>query len=469
MKFTELPLLDPVLQGIADAGFTECTPIQEKALPLALAGKDVAGQAQTGTGKTAAFLITLFTRLLKSKQETKEKNPRALILAPTRELVVQIEKDAQLLGKHCGFTIQAIYGGVDYMMQRDALKEGVDIVIGTPGRLIDYLKQKVYTLKSVEALVIDEADRMFDMGFINDIRKIVAALPAQRQTLLFSATMPDDIRKLADRILRDPVRVEVAAKSAAADTVEQAVYFVAKRNKPTLLKHVIEQAHTTRVLVFTRTKHGADKVARHLSKSGIRAEAIHGNKTQGARQRALANFKSQHRRGVARGQLRSAQRARDVRASHRPHRPRGRHRHCPVVLRSRRARAPARDREAAAEEDTRVRRPSGVPSRFAHFRRRQFTSRRQRAGWQSPRQAGRRPEPPQAPHRRPRRRPATLAAPQVWQGPRRGRRDGRRSPTGAAQQGWQVGKAACESALEKPELHHDVVDDGNPCRAALFW
>ncbi len=177
MKFNEFNLPETVLRGIKEAGFTDCTPIQAMSLPLALAGKDVAGQAQTGTGKTAAFLITLFKKLLGAVKEGKEHHPRALILAPTRELVVQIEKDAQLLGKYTGFTIQAIYGGIDYMKQRDALKEGTDVVIGTPGRLIDYLKQKIYSLKNIEVLVIDEADRMFDMGFITDLRFILRRLP----------------------------------------------------------------------------------------------------------------------------------------------------------------------------------------------------------------------------------------------------------------------------------------------------
>lgn len=177
MKFADLSLPEQVMQGVADAGFSDCTPIQEKTLPLSLGGKDVAGQAQTGTGKTAAFLISLFTKLLRSGRGGERRHPRALILAPTRELVVQIEKDAQVLGAHCGFTIQAIYGGVDYMKQKNALKEGADVVVGTPGRLIDYLKQKVYSLKEIEVLVIDEADRMFDMGFIADLRFILRRLP----------------------------------------------------------------------------------------------------------------------------------------------------------------------------------------------------------------------------------------------------------------------------------------------------
>ena len=294
MKFTELPLLDPVLQGIADAGFTDCTPIQEKALPLALAGKDVAGQAQTGTGKTAAFLITLFTRLLKSKQESKEKNPRALILAPTRELVVQIEKDAQLLGKHCGFTIQAIYGGVDYMMQRDALKEGVDIVIGTPGRLIDYLKQKVYTLKSVEALVIDEADRMFDMGFIADLRFILRRLPPfdARQNMMFSATLNTRVMELAYEFMNVPVKVSVTPEQMTAERVEQVLFHVARKEKFPLLLGLLKKEGMERTMIFVNTKREAEFLHDRLNANNYPCRVISGDVEQKKRLRILEDFKS---------------------------------------------------------------------------------------------------------------------------------------------------------------------------------
>ena len=206
MRFDELALPDPLGRGIADAGFIECTPIQELTLPLALAGRDVAGKGQTGTGKTAAFLITLFQKLLKKPEGNDNQQPRALILAPTRELVVQIEQDARQLGCHCGFSIQAVYGGVDYEKQRNGLKQGVDILIGTPGRLIDYLKQKVYSLSRVEMLVIDEADRMFDLGFIGDLRFLLRRLPPydQRQNLMFSATLNHRVMELAYEFMNMP-------------------------------------------------------------------------------------------------------------------------------------------------------------------------------------------------------------------------------------------------------------------------
>src|SRR5512137_2214134 len=237
MKFSELNLPEPVRQGIVDAGFIDCTQIQAETLPISLAGKDVAGQAQTGTGKTAAFLVTLFTRLLTQERQGDARQPRALILAPTRELVVQIEQDAQLLGKHCGLTIQAIYGGVDYMLQRDALREGADVVIGTPGRLIDYLKQKVYTIGKIEMLVIDEADRMFDMGFIADLRFILRRLPTydKRQNLMFSATLNQRVMELAYEFMNVPVKVEVTPEQMTAEKVGQVIYHVGRKEKFSLL------------------------------------------------------------------------------------------------------------------------------------------------------------------------------------------------------------------------------------------
>jgi ATP-dependent RNA helicase RhlB len=256
MKFTELEIPETVLQGIAATGFTDCTPIQEKALPLALAGKDVAGQAQTGTGKTAAFLIAIFTRLLKSGKAIKEKHPRALILAPTRELVVQIEKDAQMLGRNAGFNIQAIYGGVDYMKQRDALKEGVDIIVGTPGRLIDYLKQNVYSLKDIESLVIDEADRMFDMGFIADLRFILRRLPPfdKRQNLLFSATLSRRVMELAYEFMNVPEKVSVSPGQMTAERVTQVLYHVASKEKFPLLLGMLRKEGMARTMIFINTK-----------------------------------------------------------------------------------------------------------------------------------------------------------------------------------------------------------------------
>ena len=294
MKFIELNLPEPVALGIADAGFTDCTPIQEKSLPLALAGKDVAGQAQTGTGKTAAFLITLFSRLLKNPRETKQKNPRALILAPTRELVVQIEKDAQLLGKHCGFTIQAIYGGVDYMKQRDALKEGADVVIGTPGRLIDYLKQKVYSLKEIEALVIDEADRMFDMGFIADLRFILRRLPPYdvRQNMLFSATLNQRVMELAYEFMNVPVKVSVTPEQMTAERVEQVLYHVARKEKFPLLLGLLKKEGMARTMIFVNTKREAEFLVDRLSANDFPCRVISGDVEQKKRLRILEDFKA---------------------------------------------------------------------------------------------------------------------------------------------------------------------------------
>jgi len=295
MTFEDLGLSAALLKAVGNEGYTSPTPIQEQSIGHVLEGRDLLGVAQTGTGKTAAFALPILDRLGKAAaghHKVRGRQARVLVLSPTRELATQIAESFSTYGRHTGLRQAVIYGGVSQHPQAKAVRDGVDILVATPGRLMDLMDQKLVTLSGIEILVVDEADRMLDMGFIRDIRKIVSKLPAKRQTLMFSATMPADIRQLADSILSNPVRVQVAAKNAAADTVEQSVYFVEKRNKPALLKHVIEQNGMTRALVFTRTKHGADKVARHLSKSGIRAEAIHGDKSQNARQRALVNFKS---------------------------------------------------------------------------------------------------------------------------------------------------------------------------------
>jgi len=293
MKFTELQIPAEVLQGIAETGFTDCTPIQEKALPLALAGKDVAGQAQTGTGKTAAFLVSLFTRLLNQKKSGGEHHPRALILAPTRELVVQIEKDAQLLGKYAGFNIQAIYGGVDYMKQRDALKAGADVVIGTPGRLIDYLKQKVYSLKDVEALVIDEADRMFDMGFIADLRYILRKLPNydKRQNMLFSATLNPRVMELAYEFMNVPVKVSVTPEQMTAERVEQVLYHVSRKEKFPLLLGLLRKTGMERTMIFVNTKRECEYLMERLNANEFPAKVISGDVEQRKRMKILADFK----------------------------------------------------------------------------------------------------------------------------------------------------------------------------------
>ena len=296
MTFEDLGLSAALLQAVKNEGYSAPTPIQEQAIGHVLEGRDLCGVAQTGTGKTAAFALPILQRLGRNtdpQHRARGRKARVLVLSPTRELATQIAESFATYGRHTGLKQAVIYGGVSQNPQAKAVRDGVDILVATPGRLMDLMDQRLVTLAAIDILVVDEADRMLDMGFIRDIRKIVAKLPTKRQTLLFSATMPADIRQLADSILSNPVRVQVAAKSAAADTVEQSVYFVEKRNKPALLKHFVEKAEVTRALVFTRTKHGADKVAKHLSRAGIRAEAIHGDKSQNARQRALVNFKSQ--------------------------------------------------------------------------------------------------------------------------------------------------------------------------------
>ncbi|HJV37171.1 DEAD/DEAH box helicase, partial [Geomonas sp.] len=293
MKFNELQIPDVVVKAIDEAGFTDCTPIQEKALPLALSGKDVAGQAQTGTGKTATFLISLFTKLLSQEKTGDARHPRALILAPTRELVVQIEKDAQLLGKYTGFNIQAIYGGVDYMKQRDALKAGADIVIGTPGRLIDYLKQKVYSLKDIEALVIDEADRMFDMGFIADLRFILRRLPPydKRQNMLFSATLNTRVMELAYEFMNVPAKVSVTPKQMTAERVEQVLYHVARKEKFPLLLGLLRKMGMERTMIFVNTKREAEFLQDRLNANEFPCKVISGDVEQRKRMKILADFK----------------------------------------------------------------------------------------------------------------------------------------------------------------------------------
>jgi ATP-dependent RNA helicase RhlB len=294
MKFSDLNLPEIVMRGISDAGFTECTPIQEKTLPLALAGKDVAGQAQTGTGKTAAFLVALFSRLLSRSREEKDAHPLALILAPTRELVVQIEADAQLLGRHTGLTIQAIYGGVDYLKQRSALKEGADIVIGTPGRLIDYLKQKVYSLKQIEALVIDEADRMFDMGFIADLRFILRRLPPydKRQNLMFSATLNQRVMELAYEFMNLPEKISVTPEKMTAERVEQVLYHVASKEKFSLLLGLLRKEGMARTMIFVNTKREAEFLCDRLNVNDFPSKVISGDVDQKKRMRILDDFKN---------------------------------------------------------------------------------------------------------------------------------------------------------------------------------
>jgi ATP-dependent RNA helicase RhlE len=359
MKFEELRLAEPVLRAVVAEGYSLPTPIQTKAIPHVIEGRDLIGCAQTGTGKTAAFALPILHRLSQSNgkggvqhgarhestygttqgvagvesarpQQSSTHDPsrrtgasqaraqapesrhdarrqagsarrgrqhqrrpiRCLVLSPTRELALQIAESFRAYGRFTGLRHTVVYGGVNQNPQTRALSDGVDILVATPGRLLDLVNQGFIDLAAVEVFVLDEADRMLDMGFIPDIRRVVAKLPAKRQSLFFSATMPTDIRRLADSILTHPVSVQVAATSAPADNVAQSVYFVAKQQKSSLLSHLLSNTATGRVLVFTRTKHGADRVARHLYRTGVRAEAIHGEKSQNARQRALENFRS---------------------------------------------------------------------------------------------------------------------------------------------------------------------------------
>ena len=293
MRFIELNLPEPLQAGIQEAGFHECTPIQERTLPISLSGRDIAGQAQTGTGKTAAFLVTLFTRLM-SSEPAGAKNPRALILAPTRELVVQIERDAQLLGKHCGLTIQAIYGGVDYMKQRDALRDGADVIIGTPGRLIDYLKQKIYSLKQIGMLVIDEADRMFDMGFIADLRFILRRLPPydKRQNLMFSATLNQRVMELAYEFMNTPEKVSVTPGKMTAENVEQVIYHTSRKEKFPLLLGLLRRESIERTMIFINTKREGEYLHDRLNANGFPARLISGDVDQKKRLRILEDFKN---------------------------------------------------------------------------------------------------------------------------------------------------------------------------------
>ncbi|MDR2628254.1 MAG: DEAD/DEAH box helicase [Dysgonamonadaceae bacterium] len=290
MTFKELSISEPILKALVKKEYTLPTPVQEAAIPVALRGRDLLGIAQTGTGKTAAFAIPVIQQLARLQQHD-ERIVRALILTPTRELAIQIDECFSDYAQYTGLRHTVIFGGVNQHPQVDILKRGVDIVIATPGRLLDLINQKHISLRDVKHFVLDEADRMLDMGFVHDIKRILPLLPKERQTLFFSATMPQTIATLSKSILNNPVRVEVAPVSSVVDTIEQRLYFVEKPQKSQLLVDILQEKKKS-VLVFSRTKHGADKIARTLNKQGIGCEAIHGNKTQGARQRALTNFKS---------------------------------------------------------------------------------------------------------------------------------------------------------------------------------
>ena len=293
MSFENLKLIEPILRALKTEGYTTPTPIQEQSIPIILQQRDLLGCAQTGTGKTAAFAIPILQLLYNDRLQHKEqKTIKALILTPTRELAIQIGESFTAYGKHTGLKQIVVFGGVSQNPQADAIRRGVDILVATPGRLLDLMQQRIVHLDHIKMLVLDEADRMLDMGFVNDVKKIIAKVPAKRQTLFFSATMPKEIQTLADTILTRPEKVEVTPVSSTADTIQQELFYVEKNDKRALLNHILKDKEIKTALVFTRTKHGADKVVKDLVKVGITAEAIHGNKSQNARQRALTNFKN---------------------------------------------------------------------------------------------------------------------------------------------------------------------------------
>ncbi len=301
IQFTDLNLIPGLLRAVQEAGYTEPTPIQVQAIPHVLAGRDVMGNAQTGTGKTAAFALPILQNLANAaphspsangKNRKRKARPiRVLVLSPTRELAIQIGESFSIYGQHSSLTNAVIFGGVGQNPQIQAVQHGVDILIATPGRLLDLIGQGHIALDQIEVLVLDEADRMLDMGFIHDVRRVIKLVPAKRQTLLFSATLPGEIVELAGDILHQPVVVSVAPEQLTVEAIDQAVYFVDKKKKQKLLEHLLKNSEVTRVLVFTRTKHGANRVVKSLKQHGIEAEPIHSNKSQTARQRALQNFR----------------------------------------------------------------------------------------------------------------------------------------------------------------------------------
>ncbi len=293
MLFSELDLPDAVQQGIEQAGFTTCTPVQEEVIPRAVRGEDVAAQAQTGTGKTAAFLISLFARMIRNPQHDSENSPQALIIAPTRELADQIYHEAERLGKFTGFRFLAVYGGVDYQKQMDTLRKGVDVLIGTPGRLIDYYKQHVYSLKKTRYLIIDEADRMFDMGFIDDLRYLLKKLPpyAKRQSMLFSATLSYRVMELAYEFMNLPEKISITPETITVERIEQVLFHVGKHEKIPLLLGILKQETPNRALIFVNTRRAADMVVERLNRNNWKAQAITGDIMQKKRLRLLAEFK----------------------------------------------------------------------------------------------------------------------------------------------------------------------------------
>jgi ATP-dependent RNA helicase RhlE len=286
MSFQKFNLSNGIMKALEEKGYSIPTPVQERAIPQILAGKDILGTAQTGSGKTGAFCIPILQRLISSRGH----NVRALILTPTRELAIQVSENLRFYGKHLPVSSAVVYGGVSQVSQVRQIRQGVDIIVATPGRLLDLINQRLLTLKDLEILVLDEADRMLDMGFIHDVKKVIKLAPATRQRILFSATMPAEVIALVKEFMSSPERISIDQKASKPD-IDQSVYFVPKESKRALLKHIIAERKMQNVLVFARTKYFADKIARDLNKSGISAEAFHGDKSQQARQRALSNFK----------------------------------------------------------------------------------------------------------------------------------------------------------------------------------
>ena len=298
MSFNELQLIEPVLQALSKEGYTHPTPIQQKSIPVILQKRDLLGCAQTGTGKTAAFVIPILQLMYQQMQETGKAQHRinALILTPTRELAIQIGESIQAYGHYLPLRHQVIFGGVSQHSQVQAIRRGVDILVATPGRLLDLMQQGHISLRDIQYFILDEADRMLDMGFVHDVKRIIAKLPAKRQTLFFSATMPPEIQQLAKVLLNNPEKVEITPPASTVDLIQQSLYHVDKQNKQSLLIHLLQDKSIETVLIFTQMKHSADKLARVLNNAGIRTEAIHGNKSQNARQSALANFKNRQTR-----------------------------------------------------------------------------------------------------------------------------------------------------------------------------
>ena len=293
MNFESLSIIEPILKSLKEEGYTIPTPIQVQAIPIILKGTDLIGCAQTGTGKTAAFAVPILQLLSAGRSFDRKRKIRSLIVTPTRELAIQIEESFKTYGRYTNLTCTVVFGGVNQNSQTNLLRNGVDILVATPGRLLDLMNQGYISLKDIEIFVLDEADRMLDMGFIHDVRRIIAFLPERRQSLFFSATMPPEIVKLANTIVYKPVKVEVTPSASTVDIINQYVYFIDKGNKNAMLIDLLKDENIKTALVFTRTKYGADKVAKVLKRKNISAEAIHGDKAQNARQRALSGFKAQ--------------------------------------------------------------------------------------------------------------------------------------------------------------------------------